>query len=48
MIDRHQPVTEEELHAYVDGEIAADRRGASTSTGSPAQHAPGVLSRPLR
>ena len=28
MIDRHQPVTEEELHAYVDGEIAADRRGA--------------------
>src|SRR5262249_61308704 len=28
MIDRNQPVTEEELHAYVDGEIAADRRGA--------------------
>ena len=28
MIDRHQPVTEEELHAYVDGEIAADRSGA--------------------
>src|SRR5262245_66309373 len=28
MIDRNSPVTEDELHAYVDGEIAADRRGA--------------------
>src|SRR5258708_8843899 len=28
MIDRYAPVTEEELHAYVDGELAADRRGA--------------------
>src|SRR5207247_9416696 len=28
MIDRYPPVTEEELHAYVDGELAADRRGA--------------------
>jgi anti-sigma factor RsiW len=28
MIDRDSPVTEDELHAYVDGEIAADRRGA--------------------
>src|SRR5262249_53551435 len=27
-IDRDSPVTEDELHAYVDGEIAADRRGA--------------------
>lgn len=26
MIDREPPVTEEELHAYVDGELAADRR----------------------
>src|SRR5262249_39957496 len=28
MIDRNSPVTEDELHAYVDGELAADRRGA--------------------
>ncbi|HEY7663180.1 MAG TPA: anti-sigma factor [Xanthobacteraceae bacterium] len=28
MTDREPPVTEDELHAYVDGEIAADRRGA--------------------
>jgi anti-sigma factor RsiW len=28
MIDREPPVTEEELHAYVDGELAADRRAA--------------------
>jgi anti-sigma factor RsiW len=28
MTDRDSPVTPEELHAYVDGEIAADRRGA--------------------
>src|SRR2546429_9782543 len=28
MIDRNPPVTEDELHAYVDDEIAADRRGA--------------------
>src|SRR5262249_42323549 len=28
MIDRDSPVTENELHAYVDDEIAADRRGA--------------------
>jgi len=28
MIDRYPPVTEEELHAYVDGELAADRRDA--------------------
>src|SRR2546427_12854808 len=28
MIDRDSPVTEDELHAYVDDEIAADRRGA--------------------
>src|SRR5258708_20438534 len=28
MIDRYAPVTEEELHAYLDGELAADRRGA--------------------
>ena len=28
MMDREPPVTEEELHAYVDGELAADRRGA--------------------
>ena len=28
MIDRNSPVTEDELHAYVDDEIAADRRGA--------------------
>jgi anti-sigma factor RsiW len=28
MIDRDSPVTADELHAYVDGEIAADRRAA--------------------
>jgi len=28
MIDREPPVTEEELHAFVDGELAADRRAA--------------------
>ncbi|MDO8875348.1 MAG: anti-sigma factor [Pseudolabrys sp.] len=28
MIDRETPVTEEELHAYVDGELPADRREA--------------------
>ena len=28
MIDRDSPVTEDELHAYVDGELAADRRAA--------------------
>ena len=28
MTDRDSPVTEEELHAYVDGEIPADRRSA--------------------
>jgi anti-sigma factor RsiW len=28
MIDRDSPVTEDELHAYVDGELPADRRGA--------------------
>jgi len=28
MVDREPPVTEEELHAYVDGELAAERRAA--------------------
>jgi anti-sigma factor RsiW len=28
MIDRDLPVSEEELHAYVDGELAADRKAA--------------------
>src|SRR5262247_1113147 len=28
MSDRDSPVTPDELHAYVDGEIPADRRGA--------------------
>ena len=28
MVDREPPVTEEELHAYVDGELAEDRRDA--------------------
>ena len=28
MSDRDSPVTEDELHAFVDGEIPADRRGA--------------------
>jgi anti-sigma factor RsiW len=28
MTDRDSPVTQDELHAYVDGEIPADRRGA--------------------
>src|SRR4051812_40507853 len=28
MIDRNTPVTEDELHAHVDGELPADRRDA--------------------
>jgi anti-sigma factor RsiW len=28
MIDQNSPVTEDELHAYADGELPADRRGA--------------------
>jgi anti-sigma factor RsiW len=28
MIDRNSPVTEDELHAYVDGELPADRMDA--------------------
>jgi anti-sigma factor RsiW len=28
MIDREQNISEDELHAYVDGELSADRRGA--------------------
>jgi anti-sigma factor RsiW len=28
MIEREPPVTEEELHAYVDGELPADRGAA--------------------
>ncbi len=28
MIDRDSPVTEEELHAFVDGELPADRQDA--------------------
>lgn len=28
MIDRNSPVTEDELHAYIDGELPADRTGA--------------------
>ena len=28
MIDRESPVTEDELHAYVDGELPADRQPA--------------------
>jgi anti-sigma factor RsiW len=28
MIENHSPVTEDELNAYVDGELPADRRGA--------------------
>src|SRR6476469_6517811 len=31
MIDRNLPVTEEELHAYVDGELPDDRRKAVES-----------------
>ena len=31
MIDRDSPVTEEELHAYVDGELPADRQDAVTA-----------------
>jgi anti-sigma factor RsiW len=31
MIDPTSPVTEDELHAYIDGELAADRRGAIES-----------------
>ena len=29
MIDRHAPVTEGELNAYVDGEVSAERRAAN-------------------
>jgi anti-sigma factor RsiW len=28
MTDRDQTISEDELHAYVDGELPADRRGA--------------------
>ena len=28
MIDNNSPVTEDELHAFVDGELPADRREA--------------------
>jgi anti-sigma factor RsiW len=28
MIDRHAPVTEDDLHAYVDGEVSPERRAA--------------------
>ena len=28
MIDRDSPVTEDELHAYIDGELPAERKGA--------------------
>jgi anti-sigma factor RsiW len=31
MIDRDQPVTEDELHAYVDGELPAERQQAVTA-----------------
>ena len=31
MIDRDSPVTEDELHAYVDGELPADRQDAVTA-----------------
>ncbi len=31
MIDRDLPVTEDELHAYVDGELPADRKEAVTA-----------------
>lgn len=31
MIDRDSPVTEDELHAYVDGELPADRKEAVTA-----------------
>lgn len=31
MIDRDSPVTEDELHAYVDGELPADRQAAVTA-----------------
>lgn len=31
MIDRDSPVTEEELHAFVDGELPADRMEAVTA-----------------
>src|SRR5579862_3005427 len=31
MIDRDSPVTEDELHAYVDGEVPADRLEAVTA-----------------
>ena len=28
MVDQNTPVTEDELHVYVDGELPADRRDA--------------------
>ena len=28
MTDHHTPVTQDELHAYIDGELPADRRDA--------------------
>src|SRR6476659_997000 len=31
MIDRDSPVTEDELHAYIDGELPADRMEAVTA-----------------
>ena len=31
MIDRDSPVTEDELHAYIDGEVPADRQEAVTA-----------------
>ena len=31
MIDRNSPVTEDELHAYIDGELSADRMDAVTT-----------------
>src|ERR1700724_3957933 len=31
MTDRDQTISEDELHAYVDGELPADRRGAGES-----------------
>ena len=35
MIDRDSPVTEDELHAYVDGELPADRAGGGRPPGWP-------------
>ena len=31
MIDRDSPVTEDELHAYIDGELPSDRKEAVVS-----------------